>query len=27
MNADEHNVFLKLQAFDEADGLFTNTIP
>lgn len=27
MNADEHNVFLKLQAFDESDGLYVNTIP
>jgi len=27
MNATEHNVFLKLQAFDESDGLFINTIP
>jgi len=27
MDANEHNVFLKLQAFDEADGLFVNTIP
>ena len=27
MNANEHNVFLKLQAFDEADGLYINTIP
>ena len=27
MNADEHNVFLKLQAFDESDGLYINTIP
>lgn len=27
MDANEHNVFLKLQAFDEADGLYINTIP
>ena len=27
MNANEHNVFLKLQAFDESDGLYINTIP
>tara|TARA_R100001079_G_C4419888_1_gene139269 strand:+ start:293 stop:910 length:618 start_codon:yes stop_codon:yes gene_type:complete len=27
MEAQEHNVFLKLQAFDESDGLYINTIP
>ena len=27
MNATEHYVFLKLQAFDPADGLYVNTIP
>ena len=27
MNANEHYVFLKLQAFDPADGLYVNTIP
>jgi len=27
LNAEEHNVFLKLQAFDESDGLYINTIP
>tara|TARA_R110000737_G_scaffold1071_3_gene3097 strand:+ start:5604 stop:6218 length:615 start_codon:yes stop_codon:yes gene_type:complete len=27
MDAAEHNVFLKLQAYDEADGLYINTIP
>jgi len=27
MNANEHYVFLKLQAFDPADGLYKNTIP
>ena len=27
MDANEHNVFLKLQAFDAADGLSINTIP
>ena len=26
-DAQEHNVFLKLQAFDESDGLYINTIP
>ena len=27
LNAEEHNVFLKLQVFDESDGLYINTIP
>ena len=27
MNATEHNVFIKLQAYDESDGLYINTIP